>query len=551
MIKASSILLICPQILLQTMLHKSDGAMLSRLLGLLVLSSLCLAMLVPNEDSNEEDGSAADPNTYHLQASGEGVLSESSKTSESSESSESSKSSKNTNNWSPASRSGLLPMPPTGLPWPPGGNMTDGSNNMRMLGATDPEMPPMPDTTICDMLLNAPVPPPIDQIPFFCLCSHCKGTVGPKGDRGDRGLPGAPGSPGIRGMTGFKGRQGFTGPQGMKGQKGDLGEKGQPGTAGLTGMKGELGFKGEKGDRGLVGPEGPQGPQGETGTCPASCESVQGPPGLQGTPGPAGARGLPGVEGPMGPKGLKGDKGDLGRTGDPGLNGQKGDQGEQGVCECTDGADGNDGRPGENGAKGDKGDTGPMGIQGPMGLKGNMGNMGLTGQPGPCTSAIQSAFSACINQSFPMENLPVPFQHIFTNKQGHFNPSSGIYTAPVNGTYVFSFHLAVADKTLKVGLFHNFYPVVKSTETTDHSTTSQTVVLHLKMGDRVWLQVKDGTTNGMYTDRESSSTFAGYLLHPDSCELPVGRTFTPWGPDDDEDSVYSWNGPIRTTTPSP
>uniref|UniRef100_A0A8C4HHZ5 C1q domain-containing protein n=1 Tax=Dicentrarchus labrax TaxID=13489 RepID=A0A8C4HHZ5_DICLA len=232
---------------------------------------------------------------------------------------------------------------------------------------------------------------------------------------------------------------------------------------------------------------------------------VQGPPGLQGTPGPAGARGLPGVEGPMGPKGLKGDKGDLGRTGDPGLNGQKGDQGEQGVCECTDGADGNDGRPGENGAKGDKGDTGPMGIQGPMGLKGNMGNMGLTGQPGPCTSAIQSAFSACINQSFPMENLPVPFQHIFTNKQGHFNPSSGIYTAPVNGTYVFSFHLAVADKTLKVGLFHNFYPVVKSTETTDHSTTSQTVVLHLKMGDRVWLQVKDGTTNGMYTDRESST----------------------------------------------
>lgn len=40
----------------------------------------------------------------------------------------------------------------------------------------------------CQMLLQVPVPS--DQIPWFCLCTHCQNNQGPKGDRGDRGLPG-------------------------------------------------------------------------------------------------------------------------------------------------------------------------------------------------------------------------------------------------------------------------------------------------------------------------------------------------------------------------
>ncbi|XP_033505891.2 uncharacterized protein LOC117271673 [Epinephelus lanceolatus] len=544
------------------MLHISDGAMLSRLLGLLVLSSLCSAMLKPNfNDSSTEDQGT---------------------------------------NWSHRSRS--MPMPSGYMPFSEGhpddmdsktqmnqGDMYSGdtdsnapmnqgnmySDNMdsntpmrygniynmntedtnsgdppktiesRMFGSTDPMMPPMPDTGICEMLMNSAAP--VDQIPFFCLCWHCKGTVGPKGDRGDRGPAGAPGSPGRRGMMGFPGQPGFTGSQGVKGQKGDMGEKGQPGTVGFTGMKGSRGFKGEKGESGMEGPPGSQGPQGETGTCPASCESVQGPPGPQGPPGSAGAQGLPGVKGTMGPQGIKGNKGDLGRPGDPGMDGQKGEQGEQGMCECTDGADGADGRPGSKGAKGVKGNTGVQGVQGPMGLKGNEGDMGLMGPPGPCSPAIQSAFSACINESFPIHNWPVAFPIVLTNQQGHFNPLMGMYTAPVNGTYVFSFHLAVAKKVLKVGLYREHYPMVRATETTHQSTTSQTVVLHLIMGQRVWLQVKDETTNGMYTDAESSGTFSGYLLYPDSCDMPMGRHHWP----QQISTGFKWDSPSSSTTPSP
>lgn len=283
------------------------------------------------------------------------------------------------------------------------------------------------------------------------------------------------------------------------------------------------------------------------GVCPASCESVPGAPGVQGPPGSAGARGLPGVQGPVGPKGGKGDKGDTGVPGEPGKNGQKGDQGEQGICECTDGADGANGAPGEKGSIGEKGDTGAQGIQGPVGLKGDQGNMGLMGPPGPCSPAIQSAFSACINQSFPAPNWPVAFPVILTNMQRHFDPAMGMYMAPVNGTYIFSFHLATNQKPLKVGLFRNFYPVARVTEVSNQATASHTVVLHLSQGDQVWLQVKDSMTNGMFTDNESKSTFSGYLLHPDSCDAAFGRFFMPrpaTGP-------FYWDGPSSHATSAP
>uniref|UniRef100_A0A674PBR2 C1q domain-containing protein n=1 Tax=Takifugu rubripes TaxID=31033 RepID=A0A674PBR2_TAKRU len=246
---------------------------------------------------------------------------------------------------------------------------------------------------------------------------------------------------------------------------------------------------GDKGDGGLIGPAGPLGPQGEAGECPASCGGALGPPGPQGVSGLTGARGLPGVQGLIGSKGLKGERGDEGKPGIPGLNGQKGSQGEQGGCECTDGEDGADGAVGEKGAKGEDG---------------NPGDQGLDGR---------------------------------------------VYTAPVNGSYVFSFHLAVAGRVLKVGLFHNFSPSVRVTEGADQSTASHSVALHLTQGDRVWLQVKDATTNGMYTDGERSSTFSGYLLHPDSCGTPRGKSFIPTMKELQEE--YSWEGPSGTAAPSP
>ncbi|XP_041955060.1 inner ear-specific collagen-like isoform X1 [Alosa sapidissima] len=454
-----------------------------------------------------------------------------------------------------AKQSGGYPMPMDPMPFdpmpiepghhtPPRWNMTKDSRagNLTLDGA-----PLGPDTSYCEMLLEAPVPASMNEVPWFCMCTLCKGNnMGPKGDRGDRGLPGPPGSPGRRGLTGFRGRPGFVGRQGPKGQKGDEGMKGEKGDVGFTGSKGSQGFKGDKGDQGSDGPPGAQGPQGDTGVCPASCDSIPGPPGEAGLPGSVGARGLPGMAGPQGLKGLKGDPGDAGLPGVPGAEGLKGDQGAKGECNCTDGADGADGLPGTAGTKGDKGTMGPPGVSGSDGKKGDKGDIGMTGVPGPCTPVFRSAFSAALIRNYPPPDMPVVFAQVIYNYPGNYDPTVGIYIAPTNGTYVFSYNLQVFGKVLKVGLFHNFRPIVKSTEPTDLGTAAQQVMLHLTSGDMVWLQVKDINTNGMYSSSESSSTFSGFLLYPDSCELPLFREFMPL-----IKGTYSWGELEVPTTPMP
>ncbi|XP_070761307.1 complement C1q and tumor necrosis factor-related protein 9 [Enoplosus armatus] len=438
------------------------------------------------------------------------------------------------------------PAPPPTPPYPP---MDGPGRSFYPVEDNITEPPAGALEAYCQMLLQAPVPVPQNQIPWFCLCTHCQSTLGPKGDRGDRGLPGSPGSPGRRGMTGIRGPPGFVGRQGVKGQKGDEGEKGDRGLQGFMGPKGDRGFKGDKGEQGLEGRLGDQGPKGDDGVCPDACESSQGPPGPSGLPGPAGPRGLSGNPGLLGPKGIKGNMGDQGHPGVPGSVGGKGEPGPEGECNCTDGVEGS---PGQRGDKGDKGDEGQMGLagkRGPQGDKGDMGHMGMMGPPGPCMPSIQSAFAAGLTSSYPLPNAPVVFSHILYNIQGSYNPSTGLYTAPINGTYVFSYHLTVHERVLKVGLFHNFVPVVKTTDPKVLGTTSHSVILHLTRGDRVWIQVKDLATNGMYAGTESSSTFSGFLLHPDTCDMALFRA--PIRPVIPPEGGYSWGNMPGTSTIEP
>ncbi|XP_062843353.1 collagen alpha-1(X) chain-like [Trichomycterus rosablanca] len=428
--------------------------------------------------------------------------------------------------------SGNYPLPPEGYPLPPSPPAWNQTQGSRMFDT--------PDLTYCNMILEAPVPPTADQVPWFCTCSLCKGNdVGPKGDRGDRGLPGLPGSPGIRGLSGPPGQQGFTGRPGIKGQKGEEGAQGIQGLIGLTGTKGERGFKGDKGDMGIEGRPGDQGPPGPPGECPESCVSIYGPPGEVGLPGSVGPRGLPGSSGTPGPKAEKGDPGELGMPGVPGVDGEKGDRGERGLCDCKDGAKGDAGNQGPPGPKGEKGDGGSQGLIGPSGDKGDRGELGIPGPSGPCSPAIQSGFLARLADNYPLPDRPVPFRTVIYNTELHYNPPTGVYKAVVNGTYVFSYNLFISNRALKVGLFHNFIPVVKSTGSVSLSLVSQQVVLHLNRGDEVWLQVKDNNTNGMFANSESSSTFSGFLLYPDSCDEPFSREVP-----EPISGTYSW-GPVE------
>uniref|UniRef100_A0A8C9WFS4 C1q domain-containing protein n=1 Tax=Scleropages formosus TaxID=113540 RepID=A0A8C9WFS4_SCLFO len=193
----------------------------------------------------------------------------------------------------------------------------------------------------------------------------------------------------------------------------------------------------------------------------------------EGAPGPVGPRGLQGVQGLMGPQGQKGDMGLMGPTGLPGPQGPKGDQGPEGM------------------SPGSPGDKGEQGFQGPPGLNGQKGDIGEEGLPGPCSPTIQSAFSAALDVNYPMADQPVAFRRVLYNVQNNYNPDMGVYQAPVNGTYVFSYNLAVFGRPLKVGLYANFRPVARSTSLSDNVGVSQLMVLHLAARDQVWLQVKD------------------------------------------------------------
>ncbi|XP_072111781.1 uncharacterized protein [Mobula birostris] len=374
-----------------------------------------------------------------------------------------------------------------------------------------------------------------DMVPSYCVCLHCQGPKGDRGFKGDRGNFGPPGKPGSTGMKGIKGSRGPRGSNGFRGIKGQKGARGPRGMMGLKGIRGRRGFQGRRGLRGNPGTNGLPGPKGNAGVpgqCPADCHSMKGDKGQKGETGFRGQKGDVGEIGLIGQPGLKGEPGSTGLKGDKGVEGVKGNQGNPGICDCEDGEKGERGNLGPIGPRGDKGDQGPMGEKGDTGekgVKGEQGKEGEEGPPGPCGPTIQSAFSAgrSAEDGLPNPFFPIPFTVIFYNNQGHFNPGVGVYIAPVNGTYVFSYHLSILTNPVKLGLFKNRKLIIKTANRVTQDQASQTVIIHLVAGDKIWLQVKDSSFNGMHADQDTDSTFSGFLLYPDSCYPLISRGASP------------------------
>ncbi|XP_005995571.2 inner ear-specific collagen-like [Latimeria chalumnae] len=402
-----------------------------------------------------------------------------------------------------------FPSPEILIPHQPG-NFTQRDPNVPASRSMIPDMTYDPNHSVmCQSLIESGAP--VDTLPWYCMCMNCKGEKGDTGEQGPQGLRGPRGPPGrrgIKGNRGFLGRRGPMGAHGFKGQKGAEGEKGDGGVKGDRGFQGLIGLKGEKGHPGINGIPGKDGEKGDPGICSGTC---------------VGNSNFPATKGDKGHAGPKGDKG------------HKGDQGEQPTCNCTKGEKGLKGETGSPGTQGLRGDIGPKGEQGVKGDKGFKGDEGETGPAGPCTPTLTSAFTVALRTSNPVPNLPLPFNRIISNDGGGFSPMTGTYTAPVNGTYVFSYNLAVGNKFVRVGLFKNFRPVIKTTDNDETDRISQLVILHLVAGDRLWLQVKDEDSNGIIVDADSHSTFSGFLLYPDTCDQPISRSVSP--PIGD----YSWD----------
>ncbi|XP_072220689.1 otolin-1-A [Leuresthes tenuis] len=366
---------------------------------------------------------------------------------------------------------------------------------------------------------------------FFNFCECCPPTRGPTGPIGEIGPPGPRGETGLPGLPGMKGEtgpQGSPGPAGLPGANGLNGDIGEKGDQGLVGLPGPLGIAGKPGEKGDLGPGGEKGERGFNG--------MKGDPGERGEPGQNGTKGSTGPMGPPGIAGTKGQKGELGLTAECllGEKGEKGDVGERGFPGPRGemgppGANGTTGAKGERGASGVKGDTGTRGPQGPRGmaglrgergLKGGRGPRGPKGGPGESVEQVRSAFSVGLfpSRSFPPPGLPVKFDKVFYNGEGHWDPALHKFNVTCSGVYLFTYHITVRNRPLRAALVVNGIRKLRTRDSLygqDIDQASNLALVHLSEGDQVWLEtLRDW--NGVYSSSEDDSTFSGFLLYPDS-----------------------------------
>ncbi|XP_067449832.1 uncharacterized protein [Thunnus thynnus] len=116
----------------------------------------------------------------------------------------------------------------------------------------------------------------------------------------------------------------------------------------------------------------------------------------------------------------------------------------------------------------------------------------------------------------PFSNdITLKFSKIFTNIGQAYNPSTGVFTAPVRGTYYFRFNARESQDTKLVGiiLYHNDKQITLSFDRVvshGYVTVSNAFVLQLEKGDVIYLDLWENSS--VYDDRYNHTTFSGFLL---------------------------------------
>ncbi|XP_048781201.2 uncharacterized protein LOC125683783 [Ostrea edulis] len=105
------------------------------------------------------------------------------------------------------------------------------------------------------------------------------------------------------------------------------------------------------------------------------------------------------------------------------------------------------------------------------------------------------------------------FPHVVYNGGNGYNPSTGIFTSPTDGTYVFFVKVNVYGSNylyLDIVLNGNSKVRSMSHNSAQYMTGTNLAVLRLNKGDRVWVKRYSGT--GYYSDSVPITTFSGFLL---------------------------------------
>ncbi|XP_061171296.1 uncharacterized protein LOC133180861 [Saccostrea echinata] len=111
----------------------------------------------------------------------------------------------------------------------------------------------------------------------------------------------------------------------------------------------------------------------------------------------------------------------------------------------------------------------------------------------------------------------VIFPHVITNKGNAYNPANGVFTAPVNGTYVFFCSI------ISVGSDNSWVKIIKNGalqvvigaygSANDYDSSASNIVnLQLIKGDRVWVAGYSAAFRLYSESGNPVATFSGFLL---------------------------------------
>uniref|UniRef100_G3P2I1 Complement component 1, q subcomponent-like 4 n=1 Tax=Gasterosteus aculeatus aculeatus TaxID=481459 RepID=G3P2I1_GASAC len=168
------------------------------------------------------------------------------------------------------------------------------------------------------------------------------------------------------------------------------------------------------------------------------------------------------------------------------------------------------------------GSPGPQGARGPPGEPGKPGPQGPAGPgPGGYSPSLYTpkiAFYAGLRKQHEGSEV-LKFDDVVTNVGNYYEPSTGKFTCPLPGIYFFTYHVLMrgGDGTSmwadlkKNGLVRASAIAQDADQNYDYASNS--VILHLDVGDEVCVQLDGGKVHGGNTNKYS--TFSGFLIYPD------------------------------------
>ncbi|KAK7163452.1 hypothetical protein R3I93_007492 [Phoxinus phoxinus] len=141
---------------------------------------------------------------------------------------------------------------------------------------------------------------------------------------------------------------------------------------------------------------------------------------------------------------------------------------------------------------------------------------------GAAWNEYEVAFAATLGHGIGPFNEAVilVYDYVFVNEGGAYNPTTGIFTAPVKGVYFFmvsAFHDSYMSMDLK--LFKNEQQMVTIYSEPQSGryesapiSASNSISLILVEGDQVYVKLHENSS--VYDDENNHNTFVGHLLFP-------------------------------------